>query len=102
MPPGRRRTRLVDVAAVALAAMLVRKERPAPPTPAGPDPAVEQAMLSAGKAQAWATWAGAVVALVAVVVSGLAWWAQRDLNKDQQKLNQDQIALNRYLLERAP
>lgn len=66
-----------------------------------PAPATDRAMLDATKTTAWATWVGVLVAFVAVVISGFAWAAQRELNHEQQKLNRDQREINRYLLLRA-
>ncbi|MCY1141564.1 hypothetical protein OWR29_26500 [Actinoplanes sp. Pm04-4] len=105
-------TFLRDMAAVSLAAVLVRPRRRQSHSDAtdstAPNLMTEQAMLSATKTTARATWAGAAVALVAVVLSAVAWSGQRKLNHDQQELNrgqkqlnQDQGEINKFLLLRA-
>lgn len=54
----------------------------------------DQAMLRATRAQAWATGLAAVVAVVALGLSWLAWTGQNTLNRQQQDVND-------YLLARA-
>jgi hypothetical protein len=87
---------LLDVVCTVLAVVLVWSGRhragggvspstvPAQP---GPDPKMERAMLRATTGQARATWAAALVAVVAVILTWFAWSGQRDLNHDQQKIN---------------
>ncbi|WP_033344979.1 hypothetical protein [Catenuloplanes japonicus] len=57
------------------------------PTPAAASPGDDAEMLRATRAQARATWLGALVALAALVVSALAWSGQQNVNRQQQRLN---------------